>query len=74
MPACSIPNPSLVAMCQGEGSSDGSAGSHGCLNVGANRHVVYQIKMDAKYGVTTESRKIFCEQCCQACREKEKVS
>lgn len=73
MPACSIPNPFLVAMCQGEGASDGSVGSHRCLNVGANRHFVYQVKMDEKYGVTTESQRVFCPRCCPACRAKEKL-
>lgn len=57
---CSIPNPQLVAMCQGDGQ---------CCNVGASSHFIYTIANDA-CGAPVQSCKLYCPRCCLACQAK----
>jgi hypothetical protein len=66
---CSTPNPQLVAMCQGSNPDPLLATTHGCCNVGDNRHFIYTTT-PSKYGVLVTSCKLYCPRCCPACQSK----
>jgi hypothetical protein len=69
---CSIPIAPYVATCQGMRTVEGHDPAP-CGDVGPNRHVVYTYT-NRVYGkdqvVLTESRTIYCADCCPACRAK----